>query len=649
MLHVPPICVGFMRSLSFVLLICLANSIVVMAQSWGDVKSNPSLYYYGEGWGTTLKDADDQALASLISQISVNISVSSSQDNKREEKDGKLVSDNTMFQASIQTFSNATLTNTTRVEIDPAPNAHVGRWIRRSEVDKIWDTRRVKFREMIDAAERAKEKGKVDVALRNYFWALTLVKSMQKSNSESYNGHLLMTWIPEQMEDILDEIKIRTINKGDNGDVELFFTYKNRPVNSLDFKYADGGFWSNICSVKDGYGLVEFTPGDIPDDFELEVEFEYRGQAKLDPELASVLAFIPEFKLKSSGFRVKNTIEMTDAKSSVSSLSSEKVATSAQAIMSDVYANAASVLASTSFTEIDPEFFKRPETVSDVPEEYLGAMDAITQAIKTKNYSSVRGYFTEECYGIFNKLVKYGQAKIVGNPHMTFYRNGDMLWGKGLKLSFSFNSGVKKNFTEDIVFSFNKDAKVCNMAFGLGETAEDDIMGQSAYPEKARMILVDFLQNYQTAFALKRLDYIDKIFDEDALIIVANKLQPKSGSINDALAMALGDKYEYHRYSKSEYINKLRTSFASKEFINLRFNDTKVRRAAVGGEIYGVQLEQDYFSNNYSDHGYLFLEINLNNPEEPTIFVRTWQPNPDPEFGLYGLDSFRIQQVDDEY
>ena len=41
-----------------------------------------------------------------------------------------------------------------------------------------------------------------------------------------------------------------------------------------------------------------------------------------------------------------------------------------------------------------------------------------------------------------------------------------------------------------------------------------------------------------------------------------------------------------------------------------------------GGETYGIQIKQDYYSSNYGDHGYLFLMVDFNDPENPSIKVR---------------------------
>lgn len=48
----------------------------------------------------------------------------------------------------------------------------------------------------------------------------------------------------------------------------------------------------------------------------------------------------------------------------------------------------------------------------------------------------------------------------------------------------------------------------------------------------------------------------------------------------------------------------------------------------------------DYYSSTYGDKGYLFLMVDINDPENPIIKVRTWQPERDPNFGLYGPGDF---------
>ena len=56
-------------------LFCLfLGSIRLFGQSWEQVKAQKDLFLWGEGWGSTLDEADQNALADLISQISVMVS-----------------------------------------------------------------------------------------------------------------------------------------------------------------------------------------------------------------------------------------------------------------------------------------------------------------------------------------------------------------------------------------------------------------------------------------------------------------------------------------------------------------------------------------------------------------------------------------------
>ena len=64
-------------------------------------------------------------------------------------------------------------------------------------------------------------------------------------------------------------------------------------------------------------------------------------------------------------------------------------------------------------------------------------------------------------------------------------------------------------------------------------------------------------------------------------------------------------------------------------------------------DIFGVTLKQHWNSSNYSDVGYLFLMINFEDEMNPTIQVRTWQPDkyngkPLPREEVFSLDMFSI-------
>lgn len=649
------------RILPLLFVICALCSVgSARGQSWSMVKNSPD-YYSGEGWAATVEDADQQALAMLISQINVNISTGSGQKNERLEHNGKLVSDNTTFQAAINTYSQATLDSTSMLIIERPPKAHVARWIKKSEVGKIFAARRRKITELVEAAQRAEDKGKVDVALKNWYWAFSLLKSLPKANSESYGGHVLMSWIPERIDDLLADVEVTAL-RHDGYDIEAQFTYKGKPVTSIDYTYCDGGFWSNLCSARDGVGLMQLSPGTEGNGVNVEIEVEYRGQAMLDPEIQSVMEVLQPVKLAKAAKFMKGLASTSPQMAATEGTTAPTATASATAAVAPVAPTPQQPVAAPaptptavepaphkeSFTDIEPQFFKLPASLeASATATYQTALDAVVKNMATGSLNGLDQYFTPEGLGIYNKLIRFGKGKVVGKPEFTFMDHDGSTSARGMKMSFSFHNGVRKNFVENVVFTFNKDNKIDNVAFGLSHTAENDILGQSAYPEAVRKLLVQFMENYQTAFALKRADYLERVFDDDALIIVGRVV--KTAPLNLA-----GENYlyrdnkliTYNRLSKNQYLDNLKRSFASKEYINLRFNNIQIRRAANGGEIYGIQLEQDFYSSNYSDHGYLFLELNLNDMRNPLIMIRTWQPVPDKEFGVYDIDNFPIQKFD---
>lgn len=587
----------------------------VNAQSWESVKADTQNFISGEGWGETIDEADKQALSSLISKISVVIS-SDFEMLEGESKVGEEAEYQRYIENKISTYSNATLTNTESLILSNEPDAHVARWIKRSELDKIFQGRKDKVLEYVGNAVKSESKGKVDDALRNYYWAYQLLKTLQHPSELKYKEegvqHVLISWIPERMDEIFDDIKPTII--GRNGDdLEIYFSFREKPVASLDYTYFDGSRWSNIYSAKDGKGVLELAPGALGENIQIKYEYAYKNEAHIDKELYSVISVVKGNAMKSSYYNLKNKVEKSTAK---------QVAKEEKTITEKT---------TESLTKLDDEAFIR------------STMDKIVDAIKTKNYSSVDNLFTTDGMDMYHRLISYGKASLVGAPVYSIYRDDDRVVVRSIPMSFSFSRGVRKSFVEDVVFTFNSAGQIECLAFALDDKAAQDILGKQAWPVNARMAIIEFLENYKTAFALERLDYIKTIFDDNAVIIVgkvAKVATPVSTDRSQLPSINNNTIVTRTRYSKEQYIKHLEACFASNEFVNIRFANNDVVKAGKGGEIYGIQIKQDYYSTNYGDSGYLFLLVDINKPLEPTIKVRTWQPEPDPIDGLFDISHF---------
>lgn len=591
------------------LLLC---SETLCAISWDEIKQSP-LYLYGEGWGASDAEADKHALADLISKISVNVSSTFTVTEDELQQNGQTNSES-YARSKVETYSQATLTNTGKIVIAHEPDAHIGRYILRSEIAKIFKSRENRIKEMIGLAKQGERLGKIDDALRYYYWAFCLLKTLQRPNETTYTDesgtHILINWIPNQMNAVFDNISIRPI-KTENNVMEIAVEYKKRPVDSFDYTYFDGQNWSNIYSARDGRGVIELSPGAITDNIRIKCEYEYRNEAHIDNEIENVFNIV-----KGQAFR-KSYITVSGA--AVNATQPEQ--------------NAAVPAIETSETN------SIASAIDETP--YRLIMDNVLNAIASKNYNAAEQYFTPNGVDMFRKLINYGKARILDSANLQFSEIDGKTVCRNAAMSFSFRNGMRKSFVEDVVFTFNSDKKIDYIAFGLGDRAQNDILNKGEWSLTARNAIMNFLENYKTAYALKRLDYIEQVFDDNAVIISGCVIRrPKGRELENSEQFISNQYVRYTRVNKDEYIDRLRRSFAGKEFINIRFSNNDVRKMSKGGELYCIQIKQDYYSSNYGDSGYLFLMVDLNRPDAPIIKVRTWQPQPDPDFGLIGPEFF---------
>lgn len=591
------------------LLLC---SETLCAISWDEIKQSP-LYLYGEGWGASDAEADKHALADLISKISVNVSSTFTVTEDELQQNGQTNSES-YARSKVETYSQATLTNTGKIVIAHEPDAHIGRYILRSEIAKIFKSRENRIKEMIGLAKQGERLGKIDDALRYYYWAFCLLKTLQRPNETTYTDesgtHILINWIPNQMNAVFDNISIRPI-KTENNVMEIAVEYKKRPVDSFDYTYFDGQNWSNIYSARDGRGVIELSPGAITDNIRIKCEYEYRNEAHIDNEIENVFNIV-----KGQAFR-KSYITVSGA--AVNATQPEQ-----NAAVSAIETSETNSIAS---------------AIDETP--YRLIMDNVLNAIASKNYNAAEQYFTPNGADMFRKLINYGKARILDSANLQFSEIDGKTVCRNAAMSFSFRNGMRKSFVEDVVFTFNSDKKIDYIAFGLGDRAQNDILNKGEWSLTARNAIMNFLENYKTAYALKRLDYIEQVFDDNAVIISGCVIRrPKGRELENSEQFISNQYVRYTRVNKDEYIDRLRRSFAGKEFINIRFSNNDVRKMSKGGELYCIQIKQDYYSSNYGDSGYLFLMVDLNRPDAPIIKVRTWQPQPDPDFGLIGPEFF---------
>ncbi|MBO5881495.1 MAG: hypothetical protein J6Q57_07725, partial [Paraprevotella sp.] len=229
--------------------------------------------------------------------------------------------------------------------------------------------------------------------------------------------------------------------------------------------------------------------------------------------------------------------------------------------------------------------------------QYGDVLCKVIECIKKKKYKQVESLCTDDGAKAFLQLVGYGEARIVGDPTITFTEYNGHIYGRSIPMEFSFKGNNK--FMENVVFTFTPDGKIDNVTFGLGFKATEDIFCNMKDESQAfaRAAISNFLENYKTAYALGRFDSLNMVFSDDALIITGKEVKRMVG--NDELGYHMEKKVVKTKQRKKEFLENLKEAFDRKEFVNLQFVNNYIqpsrRSIKEGRQVYGIQIRQDYF------------------------------------------------------
>lgn len=579
------------------------------AQSIDEIKKN-SNYIWGEGNGTTMSDAEGEALR----QMSVQISVSVYNSSYDEESN-----DNSVQKAVLQSVSSAKFTNVQMRVLEEEPNAKVFCFMSRSEVKKMFEKRANHITNMVDAGKTAESRMMIDEALRNYYWALVLAKTTPEPVEIEFNDKKgeATSLLPIKIKSVLAMINASVDEIQDGKNLILGFTYNGKPVSSLNFKYNDGQSIVGPIVARDGIG--EASMASIPADGKLHLTYELRFRNEVDPTDSDIAGAFNAGILPNINSSVAIAIKSNSKKKA-----------------------AAPVLASAEMLAAQPTNDKRSIAMqnADNTDDLQQAVLAVEAAISSNNPKSAFNYFTPEGYTLFaNLMAKNGKVTLVGKAqsHNFIIADGYII-GRATNIKRQFRNG--KAFMEKLVYRFNPESrKIESVAFALTQRAENDIMNAAAsWPEVSRWAILNFMEDYQTAFALKRTDYINSIFSDDALIItgtILKKLNNAERAFDRSKSLDLGGPKDiaYSQLSKTEYIDRLRKIFSTREYVHLQFEDNVTRMIDLPainginkGAAFGIEIKQRYESTGYSDDGYLTMVFDTRG-KLPIIHVRLWQPD----------------------
>lgn len=193
----------------------------------------------------------------------------------------------------------------------------------------------------------------------------------------------------------------------------------------------------------------------------------------------------------------------------------------------------------------------------------------------------------------------------------------------------SFTSGTY----QEAVVEFDKTGKITDFRFALdAQLSESMERCGSVVETERRMIILDYIEQFRTAYCTKDTNFMEKIFSDDAVIITGKVIRTRPNDFGTS-----NSKVVYNKQTKQEYLKNLKRAFMRNKYIDVKFSEIGggesdggcpgITRSQNNPNFYGVRLFQEWKSSNYSDEGYVFLLWNFTNENEPVIEVRTWQPS----------------------
>ena len=205
----------------------------------------------------------------------------------------------------------------------------------------------------------------------------------------------------------------------------------------------------------------------------------------------------------------------------------------------------------------------------------------------------------------------------------------------------------EREFNEDeyqeAVISFDKQGEVESFYLSISMNLYMNVIKSNLELTdlRRRQLILDYVEQFRTAYNQKDINFLNQVFSDDALIITGKVITTKHAE------GFTSQKIQYNKQSKEQYIKNLRGVFQRNSYIKVTFDEIEVMRHPVNPNFYGVTLLQGWTSGRYHDDGYLFLLWDFTNENAPQIHVRTWQPDkiggkPLPKDEVFSLSDFDI-------
>jgi len=276
-----------------------------------------------------------------------------------------------------------------------------------------------------------------------------------------------------------------------------------------------------------------------------------------------------------------------------------------------------------------------------------GVLTQILEAInkhqdRQGNLNEIRNYCSKNGFESLKDLVVKNHIYAHSSPYrtnLTKLSNSDTYEVRGITVWIKYANN-EINPYRNLIFTIEKELVV----YVRYDIVEHDYYGELGEKNDTTISIArvkairKFLELFRTAYNTKNIDFLEKVFSGNALIIVGRVPQVQVTHSNPGRVSVTSntDEVELIIRPRDEYLKRLKNViFKENRWIDVLFDPSSIAilRDNKYPEVYGINLQQrwnstKYNSTEYNDYGYLFLLIDFENESEPIIHVRAWQQGP---------------------
>jgi hypothetical protein len=585
------------RILIFVLLVVTlilsAQNVDNIHHQIASIQSQPDVYYFGIAEGKQREETDQKALQELMSKI--YIVVSSELTSITSETGAGEQNDN--LEKVLNTYTYGRLPDVQQLSYKAGPIFHILRYIKKDEYKKIFENKKIEVCGFLREAEENLKVNQLGKAFRNYYRAAVAIEGLQEASIMLEGRVYTPDTIFDKIRSIANEIKIDLVSNNyeyETKYIVLDFSYKNKPIHDLNILYYDLHDFiphktnSNLVQLElYGKEYKNIEQLSLKIDLKEDMYNSYNEQTKILSRLfeCEELEEYREIKLK------KKKVRNIKPKKRIAEDLNIEFVNNANCQVLDEFANNVAKL----FAMLENEYINDKSIFTD--DKIVKRMEQVID----NNHS---------------KLLKYPQKVQI---------NKTVLGWEARQFGVSVSCEGFPTRNETVVIDFDDKGKIYNFGYTINPALHKlfESQGTAVGDWDYRQIAIKFLENYKTSYTTKNIEDVETLYSDDAIIITGKVV--KRTKLNKEISTDFSDEeIVYFKKTKQEHIASQKEVFKNNRFVWLQFDTFNISVAPVDS-VYGVSMQQNYYSSTYKDEGYLFLLIDFRG-DDPLIHVRNWQP-----------------------